>query len=103
MLSLSAKAGAPFFSRSLREDGPLDAVCCPLGCCTDEYGLSNRQSTDPSDRAVDSRGVLMHTNHRLQHFWRRTCRIGIKVNHRAADVTHRDRDSGRVVVILLAE
>jgi hypothetical protein len=43
-----------------------------------EYRLSDRQSTDASDRAVDSRGVLVHTNNRLQHFWRRTCRVGIK-------------------------
>ena len=40
---------------------------------TEEYGLSNRQSTDASDRAVDSRVVLVRTNDRLQHLWRRTC------------------------------
>jgi hypothetical protein len=44
-----------------------------LGRRTEEYGLSDHQSTDASDRAVDSRGVLVHTNDRLQHFWRRTC------------------------------
>ena len=44
-----------------------------LGCCTEEYGLSDRQSTDASDRAVDSRVVLVRTNDRFQHFWRRTC------------------------------
>jgi hypothetical protein len=49
-----------------------------LGRRTEEYRLSDRQSTDASDRAVDSRGVLVHTNDRLQHFWRRTCRVGIK-------------------------
>src|SRR6266851_1265354 len=32
-----------------------------------------RQLTDASDRAVDSRGVLVRTNDRLQHFRRRTC------------------------------
>jgi hypothetical protein len=42
---------------------------------TEEYRLSDRQSTDASDRAVDSRGVLVHTNDRHQHFWRRTCRV----------------------------
>jgi hypothetical protein len=36
----------------------------------EEYGLSDRQSTDAGDRAVDSRGVLVLTNDRLQHFWR---------------------------------
>jgi hypothetical protein len=40
---------------------------------TEEYGLSNRQATDASDRAVDSRVVLVRTNDRLQHFWRRSC------------------------------
>jgi hypothetical protein len=39
----------------------------------EEYGLSDRQSTDASDRAVDSRVVLVRTNDRLQHLWRRTC------------------------------
>jgi NAD(P)-dependent dehydrogenase (short-subunit alcohol dehydrogenase family) len=43
-----------------------------LGRRTDEHGLSDRQSTDASDRAVDSRVVLIGTNDRLQHFWRRT-------------------------------
>src|SRR6266853_211420 len=44
-----------------------------LGRRTEEYGLSDRQSTDASDRAVNSRGVQVRTNDRLQHFWRRTC------------------------------
>lgn len=35
-------------------------------------GLSDRQSTDASDRAVDSRVVLVRTHDRLQHFWSRT-------------------------------
>ena len=39
----------------------------------EKYGLSDRQSADASDRAVDSRVVLVRTNDRLQHFWRRTC------------------------------
>lgn len=34
--------------------------------CTEEYGLSDGQSTDASDRAVDPRGVLVRTNDRLQ-------------------------------------
>ena len=46
-----------------------------LGRRTEEYGLSDRQSTDASDRAVDSRVVLVRTNDRLQHLWRGTCRI----------------------------
>ena len=44
-----------------------------LGRRMEEYGLSDRQSTDASDRAVDSRVVLVRTNDRLHHFWRRTC------------------------------
>src|SRR5271167_249022 len=64
---------------------------------TEEYGLSDRQPTDASDRAVDSRVVLGRTNDRLQHFWRRTCRIRIKVHHRAANVVHSDGDGGGVV------
>jgi hypothetical protein len=39
----------------------------------EDYGLSDRQSTDASDRAVDSRVVLVRTNDRLQHLWSRTC------------------------------
>jgi hypothetical protein len=46
-----------------------------LGCRTEEYGLSDRQSTGASDRAVDSRGV----------------------SGAAADVAHRDGDGGGVV------
>src|SRR5258708_3536116 len=38
-----------------------------LGRRTEEYGLSDRQSTDSSDRAIDSRAVLVRTNDR------RTC------------------------------
>jgi FMN-dependent dehydrogenase len=44
-----------------------------LGRRTEEYGLSDRQSTGASDRAVNSRVVLVRTNDRLHHFWRRTC------------------------------
>ena len=44
-----------------------------LGRRMEEYGLSDRQSTAASDRAVDSRVVLVRTNDRLHHFWRRTC------------------------------
>src|ERR1700692_4734900 len=65
-----------------------------LGRHTEEYSLSDRQSTYASDRAVDSRVVLVRTNDRLHHFWRRSCRVGIKVQHRAADVAHRNGDGG---------
>jgi hypothetical protein len=44
-----------------------------LGRRIEEYGLSDGQSTDVGDRAVDSRVVLVRTNDRLQHFWCRTC------------------------------
>lgn len=46
-----------------------------------EYSLSDLQSTDASDCAVDSRVVLVRTNDCLHHFGRRTCRVGIKVHH----------------------
>src|SRR6266446_26631 len=63
----------------------------------EEYRLSDRQPADASDRAVDSSVVLVRTNDRLHHFWRRTGRVGIKVHHRAANVAHRDGDGGGVV------
>src|SRR5437016_2147078 len=44
-----------------------------LGRRTEEYRLSDRQSTYASDCAVDSRGVLVRTNDCFQHFRRRTC------------------------------
>src|SRR2546425_9797075 len=93
-------------------DGPQRCFCCqrprftkrnvahprlPGPPATEEHGLSDRQSTGASDRAVDSRGILVRTNDCLQHFWRRTCRIGIKVHHRAANVAHGDGDGGGVV------
>jgi hypothetical protein len=76
-----------------------------LGRCAEEYGLSNRHSTAASDRAVDSRVVLVRTNDRLHHFRRRICRAGIKVHHRAAFVAQRDGDGGGVFrgVVPLAE
>ena len=40
---------------------------------SEEYGLSDRQSTDASHRAVDSRVVLVRPNDRPQHFRGRTC------------------------------
>ena len=79
---LMHKRRVPSPSRVLCERaGLLEAVCRErlahatfpfLGRRTEEYGLSDRQSTDASDRAVDSRGVLVRMNHRLHHFWRRT-------------------------------
>src|SRR5579862_7300894 len=68
---------------------------------TEEYALSERQSTDASDRAVDSRRVFVRMNDRFHYFWRGTCCVGIKVYHRAANVAHRYGDGGRV--FLLAE
>jgi hypothetical protein len=38
-----------------------------------EYGLSDRESTDSSDCAIDSRVVLVRTDDRRHHFWRWTC------------------------------
>jgi hypothetical protein len=39
---------------------------------TEEYGLSDRNSADASDRAVDSRGVLVRTNDRRARHLRRS-------------------------------
>jgi hypothetical protein len=44
-----------------------------LGRRTEDDSLSDRQSTDASDRAVDPGVVLVRTNDRFQRFWRRTC------------------------------
>ena len=63
----------------------------------EDYGLSDGQPTAARDRAVESCVVLVRANDRLHHFWRRTCRVGIKVHHRAALVAHRDRDCCGVV------
>lgn len=38
---------------------------------SEKYGLADRQLTGASDRAVDSRVVLVRTNNRLHDFWRR--------------------------------
>src|SRR5580700_7303332 len=65
----------------------------------EDYGLSDRQPPDASDRAVDSRVVLGRANDRLQNFRSRTCRVGIKVHHGAANVAHRDGDAGGVVLV----
>src|SRR5882724_1286465 len=80
----------------LRFDSPAYPL---LGGRTEEYGLSDRQSTDASDRSVDSRVVLVRANDRLQHFRRGACGFRIKVHHRAANVAQRDGD-GRGVVRL---
>src|SRR5712691_1785271 len=74
-----------------------------LGRRTKEYGLSDRQPTDASDHAVDSRVILVRLNDRLQLLWRRPCRVGIKIHHRAANVTRRDGDSGGVLPLAEGE
>jgi hypothetical protein len=67
-------ATADFDSRFAFRDIVFRSPTFPFpGRRTEEYGLSDRQSTGASDRAVDSRVVLVRTNDRLQHFWRRTC------------------------------
>jgi len=48
------------------------------------------QSTGANDRAVNSGVVLISTNNRLQHLRSGTSRIGIKVDHRATFIAHRD-------------
>jgi len=37
---------------------------------TENYRLAHGQPADPSNRAIDSRAVLLRANDRLQHFWR---------------------------------
>jgi len=49
-----------------------------------EYRLSGSQSPRASDRAINPCVVLVRANDRLHHLGRRTCRVGIKVHHRAA-------------------
>jgi hypothetical protein len=49
------------------------ATFCFVSRRPEEYGLSDRQSTNASDRAVDSCVVLVRMNDRLQDFRRRTC------------------------------
>src|SRR5215469_1579090 len=71
----------------------------PLSRRTEKYGLSGYQSSDAGDRAVDSCIVLVRADDRLHHLWRRTCRVGIKVQHRAAEVAHGDGDGGGVVPV----
>jgi len=48
------------------------ATFCSAARCQEEYSLSDRQSTNASDRAVDSRFVLVRMNDRLQYVCRRT-------------------------------
>ncbi len=55
-------------------------------------GLSDGQSPDARDRAVDPRVVLVGTNHRLHHFGGRAPSVRIEVHHDAANVAHRDCD-----------
>ena len=71
--------GSQFFQTSIRKEvfSHTPTARSPTfpfrGRRTEEYGLSDRQLTDASDRAVDSRVVLVRVNHRLHHFRRRTC------------------------------
>jgi hypothetical protein len=69
----------------------------------EEYGLSDGQSTDARDRSVDACVILIYTNNRLHHFWRRLCRVRVKVHHRAAKIAQRYGNGGRVVPFAEAE
>ena len=51
-----------------------------------EYGLPDRQSPDASNRAVDTRIVLVRTNDGFQHFWRWSCCVGIKIDEQLARI-----------------
>ena len=59
--------------------------------------MAHGQPADANNRAIDSRAV--RANDRLQHFWRNSCQVGIKVHHRSANVAHHDRD-GRGIASL---
>ena len=52
---------------------------------------------DARNRTVDSSIVLVRTHDCLHHFGRRGCRVGIEIQHRAADVARGDSDCGCVV------
>src|SRR6202035_2112166 len=70
-----------------------------LGRRTEEYRLSDRQSTDASDRAVNSRVVLVRTNDRFHHVRSGPCRVGVQVQHRAPNIALRNRDGWSVVAL----
>jgi len=86
-----------------QRDGSQDLPCVAsfhfLGRRNKEYGLPDPESAGANDRPVDTRVVLLHTDDRLHHFWRRLRCIRIKVHHPAAFVEHCDGDSGRIVFL----
>lgn len=65
----------------------------------EEYGLPYCQSTYASDRAVDSRVVLVRSNDRFDHFGGRTCGVWVQVQHRTPDIALSNRDGWSVVAI----
>ena len=52
---------------------------------------------DSVSPAPDVLKTVVRTDDRFQHFWRRKCRVGIEVHHRAAKVAHRDGDGGKII------
>src|SRR5687768_6671727 len=83
---------------TFRGRGDDEAVASLRGR-TQANGLSHRESTGASDRAVDASVVLVRAHDGLQDFWRAISRVGIEVHHRATSVAHRDADRGRVVAL----
>src|SRR5215831_2845615 len=90
---------APTASRSRNDDSEtaiwMRIRGTPLPVKND--ALSDGQSPDARDRAVDPRVVLVGTNHGLQHFGGRAPSVRIEVHHRAANVAHGDGDGGGIV------
>src|SRR5688572_17974731 len=74
-----------------------------LSSSMEEDGLSDRQSTAASDGAVDSRGVLVRANDRLEHLRRRPGGVGIEIHHRTANIPHREGDGGALVPLTEGE
>src|SRR6516165_10142863 len=68
-----------------------------LGRRSKDDGLPNGEPARTSDRAIDSRLVLIGANDRLQDLWRRNCRVWIKIYHRTALVAHVNSDGGCIV------
>jgi hypothetical protein len=74
-----------------------------MRCSSKEYSLFDRQLTDAGDANVDSGIVLVYTNDRFQKFRRRSCRVGIEVQHRATGVARVDGDGWGVVALAESE
>jgi len=61
--------------------------------------LSDGQSSDARDCAIDPRVVVVGANACLHHLGRKSPAVRIDVHHRAAQVAHRDGHRGCIVGI----